>query len=108
MRKVVLLLGILVLSACNSNAQAETIAQTQTAVSKTQTEVSIDQTAIEQTKEASTGKEGALDDTGMQPTANSAAYQEQSSDMENAIAQTRHFMGDPDAPVVILEFSDFQ
>lgn len=28
--------------------------------------------------------------------------------MDTLIAQTRHFKGDPNAPVVIIEFSDFQ
>ena len=40
------------------------------------------------------------------PTAdNSAAQQEL---METVLAKTRHFMGDPNAPVTIIEFADFQ
>ena len=40
------------------------------------------------------------------PTAdNSAAQQEL---METVLAKTRHFKGDPDAPVTIIEFADFQ
>ena len=38
-------------------------------------------------------------------TDNSAAQQKL---METVLAQTRHFMGDPDAPVTIIEFADFQ
>ena len=40
------------------------------------------------------------------PTAdNSAAQQEL---METVLSKTRHFMGDPDAPITIIEFADFQ
>ena len=38
-------------------------------------------------------------------TDNSAAQQEL---METVLAKTRHFMGDPDAPITIIEFADFQ
>jgi protein-disulfide isomerase len=40
------------------------------------------------------------------PTADNSAAQQQL--METALAKTRHFKGDPDAPVTIIEFADFQ
>lgn len=40
------------------------------------------------------------------PTADNSAAQQKL--METVLAQTRHFMGDPDAPVTIIEFADFQ
>jgi len=36
------------------------------------------------------------------------AQTERTALMQDLIAQTRHFKGDPDAPVTILEYSDFQ
>ena len=43
--------------------------------------------------------------TALAPTVSPTAG---SVDMDTAIALTRHFRGDPDAPVTIIEFSDFQ
>jgi len=40
-----------------------------------------------------------------QPTVDDASRQEV---MDFMVSQTRHFKGDPDAPVTIIEFSDFQ
>ena len=40
------------------------------------------------------------------PTADNSAAQQQL--METALAKTRHFKGDPDAPVTMIEFGDFQ
>lgn len=40
------------------------------------------------------------------PTADNSAAQEKL--MESVVAQTRHFKGDPNAPVTIIEFADFQ
>ena len=40
------------------------------------------------------------------PTADNSA--EQQKLMETVLAKTRHFTGDPDAPVTIIEFADFQ
>lgn len=40
------------------------------------------------------------------PTADNSAAQQKL--METVIAQTRHFKGDPNAPVTIIEFGDFQ
>ena len=40
------------------------------------------------------------------PTADNSAAQQKL--METVVAQTRHFRGDPDAPVTIIEFADFQ
>ncbi|MCK6584163.1 MAG: DsbA family protein [Anaerolineales bacterium] len=40
------------------------------------------------------------------PTQDNSAAQAQL--METVVAQTRHFRGDPDAPVTIVEFADFQ
>ena len=40
------------------------------------------------------------------PTADNSA--EQQKLMETVLAKTRHFKGDPDAPVTIIEFADFQ
>lgn len=40
------------------------------------------------------------------PTADNSAAQQQL--METVVAQTRHFRGDPNAPVTIIEFGDFQ
>ena len=33
---------------------------------------------------------------------------QQAALMQEVVAQTRHFKGDPNAPVTIIEFSDFQ
>jgi hypothetical protein len=43
--------------------------------------------------------------TALAPTVSPTAG---SVDMDTTIALTRHFRGDPDAPVTIIEFSDFQ
>ena len=40
------------------------------------------------------------------PTADNSAAQQKL--METVLAKTRHFKGDPDAPVTIIEFADFQ
>jgi protein-disulfide isomerase len=40
------------------------------------------------------------------PTADNSAAQQKL--METVLAKTRHFMGDPNAPVTIIEFADFQ
>jgi protein-disulfide isomerase len=40
------------------------------------------------------------------PTADNSAAQQKL--METVVAQTRHFKGDPNAPVTIIEFADFQ
>ena len=40
------------------------------------------------------------------PTADNSA--EQQKLMETVLAKTRHFKGDPDAPITIIEFADFQ
>lgn len=45
---------------------------------------------------------GAIDDT------ESAAIDEQAQLMQWVSANTRHYIGDPNAPVVLIEFSDFQ
>ncbi len=37
-----------------------------------------------------------------------AVSEAQKQAMQTLISQTRHFTGNPDAPVTILEFSDFQ
>jgi len=43
------------------------------------------------------------------PTADPTAVAEsQASLMEFLVGQTKHFIGDPNAPVTIIEFSDFQ
>lgn len=39
------------------------------------------------------------------PSTNNAAV---ATLMDAVVAQTRHFKGDPDAPITIIEFSDFQ
>ncbi len=36
------------------------------------------------------------------------AIQTQQQAMEYLISQTRHFKGDPDAPITMIEFSDYQ
>lgn len=48
--------------------------------------------------------------TDLSPSASSAENlsAKQETLMEAVVAQTRHFKGDPDAPVTIIEFSDFQ
>ena len=52
--------------------------------------------------EASVNSESAV----VIPTTDNSAAQQKL--METVLAQTRHFMGDPDAPVTIIEFADFQ
>lgn len=54
------------------------------------------------------GSEQAIvprNDTGAQPP-NAAAGNEEM--MDYLVSQTRHFKGDPDAPVALIEFGDFQ
>lgn len=46
---------------------------------------------------------GDVVDTGQQ-----AAPADAQAMMANLVAQTRHFKGDPNAPVTLLEFSDYQ
>ena len=49
-------------------------------------------------------------DQGSAPAAEASKSEEQRRKtlVQTITAQTRHFKGDPDAPVTILEFSDFQ
>ena len=42
------------------------------------------------------------------PAGASSSSASQATLMEAVVAQTRHFKGDPDAPVTIIEFGDFQ
>ena len=110
MKKNVLLVitAVLVLAACSPSTQVETIAQTQTAVSIIQTKIAIDQIILERTQEALSndlqGVQGG-DNTPPTPVPDPSSP---SSAMDFAISQVRHFRGEPDAPIVILEFSDFQ
>jgi hypothetical protein len=54
----------------------------------------------------------ASTDTGSRPVASdsnpSAGNSSGPSLMDGVIAQTRHFKGDPNAPITIIEFGDFQ
>jgi protein-disulfide isomerase len=51
-----------------------------------------------------------LSEVSVAPTAPGGDATQQSADAQiaAAVARTRHFMGDPDAPVTIIEFADFQ
>lgn len=42
------------------------------------------------------------------PTPEADLAAQQQALMEAVVSETRHFKGDPDAPVTIIEFSDFQ
>lgn len=43
-----------------------------------------------------------------QPTVTAATQPSQDELMDYLISQTRHFRGNPDAPITIIEFSDYQ
>jgi hypothetical protein len=43
-----------------------------------------------------------------QPTDAAPSAESQASLMEFVVSQTNHFIGDPNAPVTLIEFSDFQ
>jgi len=53
----------------------------------------------------STASEGA---SVTVPTPDAERVAQQQQFMSAVVEQTRHFRGDPDAPVTIIEFSDFQ
>ena len=48
------------------------------------------------------------DTAAQQPTEVAASAEDQASLMEFVVSQTNHFIGDEDAEVTIIEFSDFQ
>jgi hypothetical protein len=64
-----------------------------------------DQTPIPVEESASTD---AGDLPAVVPTTDADRAAQQQEMMSAVVERTRHFLGDPDAPVTIIEFSDFQ
>jgi protein-disulfide isomerase len=112
-----LMIFVLLLAACAPDASSSSISQTQEALSLTQTAVSLAQDGMSQTQQALSAAQPAesepesltAEDFIIEPT--EPTEEEDNAPptvMDAVVSQTRHFIGDPGAPVVIIEFSDFQ
>ena len=103
---------VAVLAACSPTApvpaeEQTNLAATQAAIEKTQVAVANLQSELQQTQ-AALEQAGAEQEAPAEAAESEGGSEPESSLIDVVLEQTRQFKGDPDAPVKLIMFSDFQ